>query len=489
MKMYDYDDTSEESILKYAEQFIGKSFREILELSIEYRRTSDTLTDNEATYEGLIPSKRAKGQLGNILEEHAFGYSLNSNQKADFEKTGIELKQTPIDLTKKGEMKAGERISITNISYKHPVEEDFYKSHVWEKIRKILLVHYIRDRAKESLDYLIYSVILFSPSSEDLDQIIQDYNYINQKIKNGEAHKLSEADTMYLGACTKGATAKKSLQPQYYGDHQVAKKRNYCFKQKYANYILQNYVLKKNQTQQSVIKKNSFDSKLSLESQIRNLLQKYKGMTTSQLAKRFSLNLGDKAFYASAIKAMLNVSDVPEEFQKANIQIKTIRVERNRNIREHMSFPSFSVNEILKNEWENSQLYNQLTNEKYLFVVFVDDGFEYSYHDCMFWNMPMEDIDTHARACWKATKSVLINGVTFQKSGKRLLNNLPGSSDNPCMHVRPHASKAAYLLKNGFSLGNIESDGMRLPNGEWMTKQCFWFNREYIFSVISKLLN
>ena len=41
--------------------------------------------------------------------------------------------------------------------------------------------------------------------------IIDDYNQINEKIKQGKAHELSEGDTMYLGACTKGATAKKSM--------------------------------------------------------------------------------------------------------------------------------------------------------------------------------------------------------------------------------------------------------------------------------------
>ena len=45
----------------------------------------------------------------------------------------------------------------------------------------------------------------------------QDYKVISDKIKAGIAHELSESDTMYLGACTKGANAEKSTVPQYYG--------------------------------------------------------------------------------------------------------------------------------------------------------------------------------------------------------------------------------------------------------------------------------
>ena len=40
--------------------------------------------------------------------------------------------------------------------------------------------------------------------SKDLKQIEKDYYFIIDKIKQGKAHELSEADTMYLGACTKG---------------------------------------------------------------------------------------------------------------------------------------------------------------------------------------------------------------------------------------------------------------------------------------------
>ena len=49
--------------------------------------------------------------------------------------------------------------------------------------------------------------------------VTSDYRKIVDKIIAGKAHELSESDTLYLGACTKGATAEKSLRPQYYGDH------------------------------------------------------------------------------------------------------------------------------------------------------------------------------------------------------------------------------------------------------------------------------
>ena len=73
-----------------------------------------------------------------MIEKYYFGYEPNSDQQADFNDVGIELKQTPLDLTSKNKYRAGERLSITNISYNEPVIENFYDSHVWEKINKIL---------------------------------------------------------------------------------------------------------------------------------------------------------------------------------------------------------------------------------------------------------------------------------------------------------------------------------------------------------------
>ena len=234
MKLFDYDDADINSIYSYAKKLEGMTFHEILD---EYEKSpiksysKQTYTENN-NFENMIVkeekveysakpllNKKAKGQLGNLIEKYYFGYNPNGNQEADFNQIGLELKQTPIDITKKGEYRAGERLSITNISYNEPVEENFYNSHVWEKIKDILLIHYLRDKSIDRLDYEIKFVNLFTPPEEDLKIIINDYNMINEKIKQGKAHELSEGDTMYLGACTKGATAKKSMRPQYYGNH------------------------------------------------------------------------------------------------------------------------------------------------------------------------------------------------------------------------------------------------------------------------------
>ena len=211
MKMlFDYDDTDLNSVLNYAKKMENSTFRDILNLCKEYILEADNGNKmnrsekfiNSLKNDKLLTLNNAKGQLGNFIEKFYFGYEPNSNQNADLDKIGVEIKQTPIDIKKDGTLTAGERLVITMISYKDPVKDDFYKSHVYEKINKILLVQYIRDKSKNRLDNQIKYVNLFTPPPEDLEIIINDYKVITQKIKEGKAHELSESDTYYLGACT-----------------------------------------------------------------------------------------------------------------------------------------------------------------------------------------------------------------------------------------------------------------------------------------------
>ena len=71
---------------------------------------------------------------------------------------------------------------------------------------------YLHDRDLDLLDYIIKLVDGWQYPNEDLKIIKQDWEFINQKIKDGKAHELSEGDTFYLGACTKGSTASKIIQ-------------------------------------------------------------------------------------------------------------------------------------------------------------------------------------------------------------------------------------------------------------------------------------
>jgi DNA mismatch repair protein MutH len=161
-----------------------------------------------------------------------------------------------------------------------------------------------------------------------------------------------------------------------------------------------------------------------------------------------------------------------DEFKKANITPKTIRIQKNGRIKESMSFPTFQFTEIIKEEWENSELKNYLEPAKFLLVIFrenADD--EYIFERVKFWNIPAEDLK-QVRKVWEHTVQIIKSGVELTRVGKITRNNLPKSTENRVSHVRPH--------------GRDSSDTYPLPDGRNMTKQCFWFNRTYIESIINE---
>ena len=66
-------------------------------------------------------------------------------------------------------------------------------------------------------------------------------------------------------------------------------------------------------------------------------------------------------------------------------------------------------------------------------------------------------------------------------------NDLLKKKETEIFHLRPHSDKSAYLIK-GKKYGNgKETDMDELPNGDKMTKQCFWLNNTYIEKVIKDI--
>ena len=52
-----------------------------------------------------------------------------------------------------------------------------------------------------------------------------------------------------------------------------------------------------------------------------------------------------------------------------------------------------------------------------------------------------------------------------------------------------HISFLRHRANRPTQIGDIQTDGDELPNGEWMTKQCFWLNASYVSQVVKELLS
>lgn len=478
------DLSTPEGIESYAKNLQGMTFQEVLDLGI--RPEGDTEHDYDR--------KEFKGSLGNLLEERYFGYAANSTQAPDFEEAGVELKSTPFDMTKKGVPSAGERLVLTMIPFDEPVEDDFFESHVWKKCQRILLVYYERDREVPHLEQRIHFATLFTPSEEDLEIIKSDYEKIIGIIKEGKAEELSESLTSYLGACTKGATAATSIVPQYYPPHTPAKKRAFALKRQYMDYILRNLFLD-DRVDEPIVKNPELLKDTTFEEFVLELINAHVGLTDRELCDGLGLEYtGNKAQWSQITYALLGVHEGhAEEFKKANVSVRTVRLKPQGGIKESISLNTFDFIELLDEEWETAPLHEYFEETRFLFVAFQmedNDGDEtIRLAGARFWSMPQKDIEGPLKECWEKTQSVIRKGVKFTvkvtaKGKYNVKNDLPKMSENPVAHVRPHANKSAYVLEDGTVINNPERDALPLPDGRMMTKQSFWLNDAYVYKVI-----
>lgn len=480
--LFDYLHDSKEDILRYGKLLVGLSIGDIFDL---YR---DQITED-------IPEKyyntKKKGFEGDVVEQLYFGLDANSRQEADLKSAEVELKVTCVEERKDGSYKAGERLSITNIDYNGPIEPDFFKSHVWEKIHYILLVHYLRNHSIPKFEYEFKFVNLFTPPEEDLLIIRNDYAIINKYISSGRAHLLSESLTDYLGAATKGAKTAKSMRPQYYGDHSLARKRNFSLKIQYMEFILHHHIIK-NAESERIVKNAKILKYHTFEEYTKELISSRLGSTDEDLCRELKIDYrpkDNKQTWAGIVLRLLGIiGNRAEEFEKAGIEVKTIKRNANGRIKESMSFPAFKFKELVNEEWEESEVYKFFAGTRFLLVEFVEHDGKYVLASVNYWGMPISDLEGPVKDAWERTVDTIRKGVVLtRKKNGSVSNNLPKISDHSILHVRPHADKAAYRFEDGTEIGNVEKDANELPDGRWMTTQCFWLNSEYLEEVLDSI--
>lgn len=452
--MKNYDETSAESILIYAEKMLNKRIRDVIK--------SEDLADLEKKLGGY--DNRRKGHFGDIVEEYVFHKSIDNISQPDFPLAGVELKTTPLKKHSSKKYVAKERLVFSMINYMTIINENWEESSFLKKNKLLLLMFYLYDSELSKLDYkfkIVRLLDLFANIDKvDLIQIQADWNSIVLKVKNGEAHLLSESDTLYLGAVTKAANSKSRREQPF--SKEPAKPRAFSLKQSYLNQIIQDSLSGQKIKYESLFKFS--DKAQSIEGLIESKCAKYYGKTESEIANELSIVVQKKPknFRRLIINKMLGIKSIKiKEFEKANITFKVIALEKSGRLTESISFPTFKYEEIIKTSWEESDFYQQLSTKKFLFIVFkkIDDE-ESVFEKIKFWNFPMKDIDK-AKWVWEET----VNRINEQKA-----NALPRISESQVSHVRPHAKNKEDTYPTGY--------------GTFEVKKCFWLNAKYIENAL-----
>ena len=456
-----YDRTDAASIFDYSKGLLGKTLRFFLE-------------DDYVPHEG-------KGALGQMVENIYFLLETNNNPASDFSEAGMELKCTPLKKSKEDRYLIKERLVCSMINYCEVVEMDFENSHFYLKCQLMLLLFYLHNSDLDKLDLEFVFSILWKIPDKDLLIIKHDYELILEKIRQGKAHELSEGDTMYLGACRKGQKG-DSLMKQPFSEV-GAPRRAFSLKMAYMRTVL-DYVVKSGKNAVSNIagvESELVSTDALCEDSFEDIIQKRfqpffnKRYETIAKKKRIDLSRNPKnkfAIIANAIASSEKCANVnqSEEFKKAGLTMKTVRVQANGIVKEAMSFENIDYIEVAECEdWFDSRLY-ELYSSRFMFVIFKEKNQgkeDYVLNDVFFWTMPQADLEL-AEEYWNHIKKNILEGhisAEYWWKGK----------DKKKFHVRPKAQKSTDMAPT--------------PDGKEAKKYCYWFNNDYVREIIDNRRN
>jgi DNA mismatch repair protein MutH len=432
-----------------------------------------------------------KGIAGQILEA-VIGNAPNSDPNPDVKNINVELKVLPLRKSS-NKIQPKERSKIKSINYNKITDEEWKSSEVKKKIEKILFLLYEQPIGKTYKDWkeFVFKGTLYYELKKESESIVQeDWEGIQYKVKSEIADQLSEGDSKILGACTSG-----SGKLVKYGDNKEAKQRSYSLKHSYLKvYYNQN---KKNikysslNLEKDITPQNYVVSELNKElkdKKLNNIVDKYKVDFSKKAKSAFSL----------LINRVLKIDDKKRilELEENGITIKTIPVNKDNKPWEAMSFPKFSLIDLIAEEWsgENEAEFKNIITQGYIFIPVIKEKEKYIVNGksklryknwktweigkAVFWKVNEAELSIIKKEWVKAKKivqtGVKVKDVKFGK-GTRQENNLLKSSDTEIVHIRPHANNSKDIDKPYFEFSKI--------NISW---QSFWLNKSFTEKIINK---
>lgn len=422
---------------------------------------------------------RNKGGLGGFVEEKIFKYSSNNDDNPDFIDAGIELKVTPIKKNLNGSISSKERLVLNMINYKNEAIATFKTSSFYRKNKKLLIWFYLYSMGVHPSNFEItnYYLLEFEDSLQ-YKVIERDWNIIHEKIVQGKAHEISESDTEFLAACTKGANS--SVLVEQYNSSIVAKPRAYSFKSFFMTYIYRNMI--HNLSPYSPLVSEDEWMKNPLEEIYKEKLSVYHGMTQKQLCRKFHVNSNAKQLNFMLAQKMLGISGKSKataEMEIAGIIFRTITVDKNGRPTESMPFKAFEFEELISTPWEESTIREDFVDLKLMLFVFKENEGMIMFDKICFWNAPNKVVDGVIKKMHEECADLVRKGeaLYFDKKGN-IKDKFPKEyrNSNKVCHVRPHARRHEdkYVLP--------------VPDRETgiteFTKQSFWFNKDFVEKIV-----
>lgn len=436
-----------------------------------------------------------KGIAGQILEA-IIGNAPNSNSNPDVELINVELKVLPLRKIS-NKIQPKERSKIKSINYNNFGSLVWNNSELRKKIETILFLLYEHPTGKTFEDwneFIFKGTMLYKLNKESEPVVEKDWEVIRDKIKNEIADELSEGDGKILGACTSGTG--KSI---CYGRNKdkYAKQRSYSLKHSYLKVFYEKKI--------NNVKYSSLKLKPNIEPEdyvLEKLNDKLNGKNLANIVKEYNVDYSNssKSAFSVLINKILKLDSKNKilELEEKGISIKTIPVNPDYNPWEAMSFPKFSLVDIIHEEWdgidktmeknkidefdsiyESESVFKNMISQGFIFIPIIKEKNAGKYKNwrtwqigkSVYWKANEDELKT-IKEEWEKAKAIVQNEVIVKKvkygKGFRQENNLIKSSETEFIHIRPHARDSNDIDKPYFE---YTEERVQIS---W---QSFWLNK------------
>lgn len=478
--------------------------------------------DKSHQFERARNNPKITGIAGNVIEQSVFGYDPDSDQECDMQIDGIltELKTTGVRIPKSdynkvqglvgkaynAYLKAKEGISITGVTFEPDIQREFYKSHFWEKLQRLLIVFYEYQSyevvlAYEYRNFPILGYCLNTFSDVEQKQLRSDWEIVRDYLSKVYAQfPIKEDREEYLVGFThilRPNLLLIELVPGY--KNKPRQRPRYRLKKTFVDYIVQGH-FNESRKHTEIDLSQSFSSFKELDQRCHDLTQKYKGKTFVELKEMLNLDteIKTKDFGARCILSMFdaNCSQLNQisDFTKAGIIAKTIKVTPKGNRTEDMKLQRIDFDEWANRniDFEESNVYTYFCEHSFLCPIFCEhvhknpakttfEGFKRFAFDDTF-------IEKEVKRTWEDSRDLIFSGrltwkYELDKEGNKKLNKTGTYSGAPNF---PKSSEYKVFFRGG-ATDSREESFTEAVNGIKMLPQFFWLKGSFIADKLKSI--
>ena len=223
-----------------------------------------------------------------------------------------------------------------------------------------------------------------------------------------------------------------------------------------------------------------------LNTEIESVIGQYQDFSANKLAEIFGVNMSAKNAFSTLTHKIIENSGssvLGHLLTDEDFRFKTVRLDKYGRLKESMSLPVFKYCDLCSETWETSELRDYFYQKVFAFIVFRADGKELYLNKIVLWQMPESVLENGVREAWQRMYDIIGAGkiVKYIDDNGRYFTYFPSSTENPYVHVRPHAQN--------------RQDTHPLPVADKLTglvqypKHSFWLNRSYVLKIITREAN